>query len=217
MNIKKLKIKNFRGYKDEVEIEFGNLTAFVGKNDIGKSTILEALDIFFNEGKGVIKLDKDDINKQALAENDNEILISVCFENLPSRIVIDSTNETTLQAEYLLNSNGQLEIIKKYPNAGKEKVFVKANHPTNENCSDLLLKKQKDLQKIIKDNTVTCENQGVNATMRTAIWNNYASDLNLQEAKQNPTVINIQFHIVNEKLADYIKTIYRLKKAGVIA
>ena len=39
---------------------------------------------------------------------------------------------------------------------------------------------------------------------------------NREETKQNPTVINIQFHIVNEKLADYIKTINRLKKAGVI-
>ena len=48
MKIKTIKIKNFRSYKDEVEIEFGDLTAFVGKNDIGKSTVLEALDIFFN-------------------------------------------------------------------------------------------------------------------------------------------------------------------------
>ena len=51
MKITKIKIKNFRSYKDEVEIELGDLTAFVGKNDIGKSTVLEALDIFFNENK----------------------------------------------------------------------------------------------------------------------------------------------------------------------
>ncbi len=36
---------------------FDNLTVFVGKHDIGKSTILEALDIFFNGGKGVNKID----------------------------------------------------------------------------------------------------------------------------------------------------------------
>ena len=103
MKIKTIKLKNFRSYKDEVSIDFGDLTAFVGKNDTGKSTILEALDIFFNEGKGVIKLDKDDINKQAISEGENNINISVCFEELPVSIVIDSTNETTLQAEYLLN------------------------------------------------------------------------------------------------------------------
>ena len=105
MKIKTIKIKNFRSYKDEVEIEFGDLTAFVGKNDIGKSTVLEALDIFFNDSKGVIKLDKDDVNKQAFAAGDTETVISVCFEELPTTIVIDTTNQTTLQAEYLLNSN----------------------------------------------------------------------------------------------------------------
>lgn len=134
MKIKTINIKNFRSYKDEVEIEFGDLTAFVGKNDIGKSTVLEALDIFFNDSKGVIKLDKDDVNKQALADGDTETVISVCFEELPTSIVIDSTNQTTLQDEYLLNSNNQLEIIKKYSNGGKEKVLVKANHPTSNNC-----------------------------------------------------------------------------------
>ena len=187
MKLKKLKIKNFRSYKDEVEVEFGNLTAFVGKNDIGKSTILEALDIFFNEGKGVVKLDKDDINKQAVAEDDSEIVISVCFEELPASIVIDSTNETTLQAEYLLNSNSQLEIIKKYPNAGKEKVFVKANHPTNSNCNDLLQKKNTELQKIIRENSIVCSDQTKNAVMRTAIWNHYSTDLQLSEIETDVT------------------------------
>lgn len=187
MKIKKIKIKNFRSYKDEIEVEFVDLTAFVGKNDIGKSTVLEALDIFFNDGKGAIKLDKDDINKQALAENDSEIVISVCFEELPATIVIDSTNETTLQAEYLLNSNSQLEIIKKYPNAGKEKVFVKANHPTSNNCKDLLQKKNTDLQKTIRDNSIVCSNQTINAVMRTAIWTHFNSGLELSEIEIDVT------------------------------
>ncbi|UXP30945.1 hypothetical protein N6H18_11340 [Reichenbachiella agarivorans] len=58
------------------------MTIIVGKNNIEKSTSLEALDIFINEGKGVIKLDKDDVNKQALAEDDTETIISVPFEEL---------------------------------------------------------------------------------------------------------------------------------------
>jgi len=187
MKIKTIKIKNFRSYKDEVEIEFGDLTAFVGKNDIGKSTVLEALDIFFNDGKGIIKLDKEDINKQALAAGDTETVITVCFEELPTKIVIDSTNETTLENEYLLNSNGQLEIIKKYTNAGKEKVFVKANHPTGNNCADLLQKKNTELQKIIKENSITCSNQTINAVMRTAIWQHFTIELDLSEIEIDVT------------------------------
>jgi predicted ATP-dependent endonuclease of OLD family len=182
MKIKKVKIKNFRSYNNEVEIELGDLTAFVGKNDIGKSTVLEALDIFFNEGKGVIKLDKDDINKQGLATGNNEIVISVCFEELPNRIVIDSTNETTLSEEYSLNSNGQLEVIKKYPNAkSAPNVFIKASHPTNDECKDLLLKKNTELQIIIKEKSIKCSDSTKNAVMRTAIWNHYISDLQLEE------------------------------------
>jgi AAA15 family ATPase/GTPase len=69
-------LANFRSYKDEVTID---LNVFVGKNDIGKSTILEALDIFFNENKGVIKIDKDDVNRQASDEGNTEI---VCRQNI---------------------------------------------------------------------------------------------------------------------------------------
>lgn len=55
MKLTKLILKNFCGYRHEVVIDFGNITTFVGKNDCGKSTILEALDIFFNDNKNVVK------------------------------------------------------------------------------------------------------------------------------------------------------------------
>lgn len=87
MKIDSIKIKNFRGYKDETKIELNDLTVFVGKNDIGKSTILEALDIFFNDGKGVIKLDKTDVNVRGKKEEDLDIEISVCFSELPEKII----------------------------------------------------------------------------------------------------------------------------------
>lgn len=180
MKIKKIKIENFRAYKDETIIELNNLNVFVGKNDIGKSTILEALDIFFNENKGVIKIDKDDINKQCKNEGNTEIKISVVFEELPEILTIDSTNPTTLSEEYLLQSDGTLEIIKIYPNAGKEKIFIKANHPTNPSCSDLLLKKNADLKKLLTDD-IECEDKTKNAVIRKAIWNHYSDDLQLNE------------------------------------
>lgn len=183
MKISQVRITNFRGYKDETTINFNDLTVFVGKNDVGKSTVLEALDVFFNEGKGVIKLDKEDINKQGFAEGGKDISIAVEFDDLPTSLVIDSTNETTLQDEYLLNSDGKLEIAKTYPNAGKEKVSVKANHPSNPACADLLLKKQKDLQAIIKKGSISCDDEKKNAVMRKAIWTHYANDLQLAEVE----------------------------------
>lgn len=202
MKVKNVKIKNFRSYKNEIVIEFGDLTAFVGKNDIGKSTVLEALDIFFNGGKGVIKLDKDDLNKQSLAEGDTEIVISVCFEDLPTGIVIDSTNQTTLQDEYLLNSNNQLEIVKKYPNSGKEKIYVKANHPTGISCRDLLLKKNSELRQIVGESEIDCSNHAINAVMRTAIWRHYNSELQLAEIEID--VANGDTKSIWDKLQTYL-------------
>jgi len=112
MKIKTLKIENFRGYKNQVSIDFSDFTAIVGRNDIGKSTIMEALDIFFHDGKGLIKLDKGDINN---TEKDNlDVVISASFIDLPQSVVIDETYQTTLKEEFLLNSNGELEIIKRF-------------------------------------------------------------------------------------------------------
>ncbi|ODS87488.1 MAG: ATP/GTP-binding protein [Chryseobacterium sp. SCN 40-13] len=183
MNLHSIKLKNFRSYKEETEIKIDDLTVFVGQNDIGKSTVLEALDIFFHDGKGdfVVKLDKDDINKASLEEGDKDIFITAVFTELPDSITIDATNPTTFENEYLLNSDGRLEIIKKYPNAGTAKVFIKSNHPTNAKCSDLLLKKITEYKKIIKDESIECDNLTINAVMRSAIWNHYQGDLQLQE------------------------------------
>lgn len=184
MKILKVKLENFRSYNEEIEIRLNNLSVFVGKNDIGKSTILEALDIFFNENSGIIKMDKDDINKQS--QND-EIKISVVFSDFPEELTIDATNPTRLDSEYLLNSDGHLEIIKRYPKAGKEKVFIKANHPTNASCSDLLLKKIADLRNILTSENINCDDRTRSAVIRSSIWQHYADDLQLNEIEIDVT------------------------------
>ncbi|MGV2787674.1 AAA family ATPase, partial [Clostridium perfringens] len=58
MKLKRLIIKNFRSYKEEIQIPIDDFTALIGKNDIGKSTILEAMEIFFNNK--LIKLESSD-------------------------------------------------------------------------------------------------------------------------------------------------------------
>lgn len=181
MKIDSMKISNFRGYAKDTEINFDDLTVFVGKNDIGKSTVLEALDIFFNEGKGVIKLDKSDVNIENNRSGNQETCISVIFKNLPDEIIIDSSVTTRLKDEFLLNADSKLEIIKKYNNGGSSKVFIKALHPSNANCKDLLLKKNEELKKIVSKYEIECENQSVNSLLRKAIWSHYSKDLSLQE------------------------------------
>ena len=163
-------LNGFRGYSKPVTIEVTDLLVLVGKNDVGKSTILEALDIFFNEGKGIVKIDKDDINKENLRKGADTIEISVEFEEVPAAIVIDTANETSLANEYLLTEQGTLCVIKRYPRAGAAKVFIRAHHPTADGCRDLLLKKNADLKKVLSEQSIECTDKTKNSVIRRAIW-----------------------------------------------
>lgn len=210
MKIVSVKIRNFRSYSEEISISFDDLTLLVGKNDIGKSTILEALDIFFNDGSGVIKMDKTDLNVRSVRNGDNETVISVCFSELPESIVIDSTAQTSLQDEYMLNSEGLLEVVKKYKNGGKATIYIRANHPTNPNCSDLLLKKNAELKRIISDAGIECENQNVNTILRSAIWGYYGDALDLQDVEIEVSKDDVKK--IWEKLSSYMP-VYSLFQA----
>ncbi|MBT4790660.1 MAG: AAA family ATPase [Halobacteriovoraceae bacterium] len=178
MKLLNVKIKNFRGYKQEITIPISDLTTFVGKNDAGKSTILEALEIFFNN-KSVV-CEKDDLNINA---DNTKIEISCEFSELPEEIVIDATNSTTLTSEYLLNSNGNLEIKKIFSATAakpKEKVYIICNHPSIRQGKDLLMLKRADLRQRATDLEIP-ENQfnsNLNASMRHAIWSSFG-DLQL--------------------------------------
>lgn len=148
MKLKSLKLKNFRSYQKEIKIEFEDITALIGRNDIGKSTILEALEIFFNNK--TVKIDKKDLNINAL---DKVIEISCEFIDLQDEVIIDALAKTNLKEEYLLNSNGNLEIIKQFNIKGntlKENIFIKANYPQNEELKDLILQNNTSLKKKAK-------------------------------------------------------------------
>lgn len=192
MKLYSLTLKNFRGYKDETTILFDNLTAIVGKNDIGKSSILEALDIFCN-AKPVHPIEKSDLNVDAVAAGETDIEITAEFTEFPATLVIDATNQTSLEDEYLLTVDGRLKVRKIYPNAGKEKVYIIANHPTQADCADLITLKQKDLRKKVEDLDLDCD-KTKNAEMRRAIREYYAaqSDLLLQEIPIESTKENVK-------------------------
>ena len=180
MRIKRLILKNFRIFKEKTVIEIGSLTAFIGKNDIGKSTILDALDIFFN-GKDPqakqTKLESEDISKGA---ESNEILIGVVFENLPQSLIVDATVPTSLKDEYLLNEDGLLEIHKKYPNGEikKEQVYIVANHPTHESLKDLLTLKISELKQRAQelDVDLSDEDKRIASKIRKAIRNKFSDE-----------------------------------------
>jgi predicted ATP-dependent endonuclease of OLD family len=177
MKIKRLVLNNFRNFQNETVFDFDDLTVIVGKNDLGKSTVLEALDIFINEKNAVIKIDKDDACKRT---DEDEFSIGVTFSDFPNEVDIDEGNMTSLKDEYLLNKEGFLEIHKRYENGKNTGVYIKALHPTAEGAKDLLLRKRQELKKIVDDNDYECENKTKNASLREAIREN-TEDLHLQE------------------------------------
>ena len=181
MRLKEFRIKNFRSYKDEVTVKFNDLTVFVGRNDIGKSSILEAMDIFFNDKNAINQLEMGDINKSALQAGDNETVLTAIFDDLPESILIDDTVNTTLSDEKLLDTNGTLTVVKRFQGTPKAKIYIKANHPSNPECNNLLLLKLNDLKR--KAEGLECENRTKKSLLRKAIWEHFADNLQSTESE----------------------------------
>ncbi len=168
MKLKRLRIRNFRCYQEEVSIDFNDITALVGKNDAGKSTIMDALDIFLNDSNP----DKDDASKNG---DGSDLTIIGEFEIQSDEIIIDDTIPTSLAEEHLLNSNGLLEIYKKYsgqlqsPKCTDISAF--ARHPSADGASDLIQLKRNQLRQRANELGVNLENvdQNINKELRSAI------------------------------------------------
>jgi putative ATP-dependent endonuclease of OLD family len=79
MKIQSVRIKNFRTLKD-VSIPFDPITTFIGPNGVGKSTVLRALDWYFN-GKPSSLTEKD----CAFGAIDEDIEVQVTFDDLSDK------------------------------------------------------------------------------------------------------------------------------------
>lgn len=212
MRLKSVKLTNFRGYQATTVIPIDEgMTGIVGRNDYGKSTILEALAIFF-ETDGA-KADKSDINCFSGAD---KFEITCEFDDLPPSLVIDENVETTLDEEYLLNANGNLEIVKIFKaSSGKmEKTVIRCQHPSTEPLNNLLALKITELRKAGEQLGVadTVTDKRVASQWRQAIRNGVGA-FDCQE-----TLLDVDKGLSTEgksiwgKIQDYLPT-YALFKA----
>lgn len=148
MIIKQLYLRNFRGYS-EIRIPFDDsFNIIIGRNDIGKSTILEALEIFFNNQTVSIQI--DDLNVKS---EDKIIVIGVVLKVDPDmEIILDETHRTTLEQESLLNKDGFLEIHKVWDCNGKSltskslSTYLLANYYVEYKEHPLIVTKLKELK-----------------------------------------------------------------------
>lgn len=164
-----LELENFRCYKEPIKIRFDDLTALVGRNDVGKSSIMDALAIFFDTEDA----DKDDACKSG---DPKKMRITCEFDSLPETLIVDAKYETSLQNEYLL-SEDQTFIVRKTYNGTSAKpkatdVEAISLHPTCAGYDDLLSLKKTELASRAKDLGVDLDgvDKRANALVRAAIW-----------------------------------------------
>lgn len=184
MRLLETKIRNFRCYKEEVSIRVDNLTVLVGKNDSGKSAVLEALEIFFAEKT---LPDNDDLCVSC-DDAESEVRISCTFDRLPEELIVDAQHPTNLAKEYLLNQRGLLELVRVYACAPGSKpklkgTYSRAFHPTATNFNDLLSLTNAKLKARAKE--LGCDlskvDQTINTELRHIIWQQNPAALNLTE------------------------------------
>lgn len=202
MKLKRLYLENFRSYKDLISIDFENITTFIGKNDVGKSTILEALEIFFNSD--IVKIDSSDAN----VFSDSKIVTIACdFTELPNELVLDSGENTSLKEEYLLIDEDTMRIKKTYDcskSKPSEDICIVANHPTADGFENLLSLKERELQKMVKERQLDCSRKG-NPIMRKALWES-ADDLNISEVEISLTKSKEDVKDIWSKIESHLPT-----------
>lgn len=140
MKINKIVLQGFRAFKNRTEIFIGDFTTIVGKNDTGKSSILHALDIFFNGAP-----DSGDFNRDQ--DGNDPIIIQVSFTDLPDLIQLEEGIDTELLKENLLDPHHSLIIQKCYTrkNPKKPKMTYIVEDFTNSQYQNLCSLKETQL------------------------------------------------------------------------
>ena len=130
--LKSLRLKNFRGYVDSKIVFDDHMNVIIGRNDAGKSTILEALEIFLNNNQ--VKMELTDRNVHCAPED--KIEMNCCFAlDDDAKTVVDSSVPVRLDQEFLLNAEGLLEIHKTWDcskatiGSKDVKTYIVANYP----------------------------------------------------------------------------------------
>lgn len=143
MKLVNIVLKNYRGIKDETKIRVNNFCCIVGKNDVGKSTILKAVDAFLNDHAPSYE-DKNIYNTSSIIE------IELQFDCSGRESIIDESIPITFAEEELVNEHGLLCIKKKWDISQKTikpKIYILRKKYQND---DFALMTEKELISLCK-------------------------------------------------------------------
>lgn len=204
MKLQKIILHNYRCYAGDVVMSIKDLTCIIGRNDVGKSSIMEALDAFFNDT--TTSINKTDLTATAAAD-DQKIEITCCFTGLPDEMVLDTSAPCILDEEGLLNKNKELEIKRVWDCTGKtvvRSIYLHCNYYDAPEADNLLSKKKDVLKTYMQTNGITLLEGGrmtINRDMRRAIRAHY----NMQDRSEK--YIKVDGNIGTE---DNIKSIWKV-------
>jgi len=157
MFIDKIIVKNFRGYKSAELSDLNNINAFVGKNDSGKSTILEAIAVFL---KLSYKADKEDFYLQ----HPDEMYIQLNFKEFPEILKINDIDYNLKEVGYI-HSDGSLKIQRKFDEIGDKGVFLIITSDFEETkFLNLISKKEKELNNLLDELEIDYSKSGRGVT-----------------------------------------------------
>ena len=136
MKIYDISIKNFRGIKLLENLKVGEINSFVGKNDSGKSSILKALDTYFNE-----KFTSNDIFKGILAGEKTEINIRFQTDEFINPLAADIDGKISIKKTF------------HYSEAGKviKEIFYTCNDINSDDVGNCWGAKEADINRFLEN------------------------------------------------------------------
>lgn len=176
MRLISFEITGFRGYSTMRRIDFDALTTLVGKNDAGKSSLMDSLDLFFGDSK----LEKEDL---CVHERHEKVVLAAEFLGYPANIVLDDTSVTSLAEERLLllkqGHEPVLRIIKEFLPGKAAEIALEVSSPHIPEITHPILLKQAELKAFCRKNgleaSISPELRNRNPPWRGAIFDAYSS------------------------------------------
>ncbi len=156
MRIHTISAKNYRPFKTLEETVIGQLATIVGKNDAGKSSVLNAIRLFLDKKPELVN---DDFHDTAGAEEN--IFIEASFDALPEKIKIEDDTETTFQDEMLVDKSKNLRIRKVFSREGKiVQIIIITNNIQDPYFGELAKLKETELNKKCKEKGIEAPKSG---------------------------------------------------------
>lgn len=142
MRVHSISVRNYGPFDILEEVRLGPLATIVGQNDVGKSTILRALRLFFEQRP---KIEESDVYYGA--DQNDDVIIEVAFTALPNVIELEDGVATSFQEEMLADANGFLRIRKVFPrgNLTKPSISLIVQDFVNGRFAGLSILKEKEL------------------------------------------------------------------------